>query len=711
MYRPESTRAEATGVLNLMTRRMSASWKKALLGILFVAFTTLATWLVALYYSIRVPAAAGRPEPLQIVITDPLCDPLAEDTLKAHVQRDYGPLAPFLEAKLGRPVKLLYSNDLRDTLQENRENVDLIIGKASTVSFGAVEANEPIRPLARLIDSEGGSHLFGLFIVRADDPAKTLGDLADHRILFGPPCDSERRSAALAALATQGVVAVPPLQTAASCREAALAVAQRNADAAAISSYLLASLEGDEAVGKGTLRVVGRTTPLPSITAFATSQVDRAAEQPILHALLAVKEQPDLLQRLNSKTGFVGLDTKPAAPPPVAREEASRASAVEWTDWRGPGRTGVSPDVPTKLPATVKLLWKRGLTGPGPAGIAATATQVIVADKSQEGDQDIWRCLDAETGNELWTIAYSTPKEMQFTNAPRATPVIHGGYAYLLGAFGDLHCVSLHGSRIVWRRNIVDDFGAKRPPWGMCSTPLIAGDSLIVNPGGKDASLVALGLYAGEVLWKTPGEPTAPASLILGTFGGVRQIVGYDAASLCGWDPNTGQKLWTLLPERKGDYNVATPVNANGRLLVATENNGTRLYDFDSNGRIQPIPVARNPHLAPDTSTPVVIDGFVFGCSRGLFCLDLNDLRTHYSVADDEAFRDYVSLLAGNGHVLATTVKGELILLKAAPQAFTPVARLQVFENGEVWSHPALIGPRLYLRSQNEICCLLLNGS
>ena len=213
-----------------------------------------------------------------------------------------------------------------------------------------------------------------------------------------------------------------------------------------------------------------------------------------------------------------------------------------------------------------------------------------MADKSESKDQDIWRCLDADTGQEMWTVVYATPQKMEFTNAPRATPVIHGNFVYLLGAFGDLHCVNLYGSGVVWRRNILKDFDAKLPTWGTCSTPLVVGDSLIVNPGSADASLVALSLYTGEVLWKTPGGPSAYGSLILGTFGGVRQIVGYDAQSLGGWDPNTGQRLWTLAPAKKGDYNVPTPVDVSGRLLVATENNGTRLHAFDPNGRLHPGP-------------------------------------------------------------------------------------------------------------------------
>jgi outer membrane protein assembly factor BamB len=245
----------------------------------------------------------------------------------------------------------------------------------------------------------------------------------------------------------------------------------------------------------------------------------------------------------------------------------------------------------------------------------------------------------------------------------------------------------------------------------MCSTPLLADDLLIVNPGAPHASLVALCRYTGETIWQTPGEGPAYGSSILGTFGGVRQIVGHDATSLAGWDPDTGRRLWTLQPPRKGDFNVPTPVNIDGRLLVATENNGARLYSFDDRGRILPTPVAQNPRFAPDTSTPVVIGGLVFGCSRGLVCLDLGaDLQTRYRAEANGLFNDHVTLIAGNGHVLAITSAGELVLLKATRDAFTPVARLRLFEDTEVWSHPALLGDRLYVRTMKDICCIQLQG-
>jgi len=392
----------------------------------------------------------------------------------------------------------------------------------------------------------------------------------------------------------------------------------------------------------------------------------------------------------------------PPAPLPMAN----------WTDWRGPARKAYSPSVPATLPAKPRFLWRRSLTGAGLSGVAATTQYVVVADKNERQDQDVFRCLDANTGEQLWSVAYATPTEMDFTNAPRATPVIHAGFVYLLGAFGDLHCVSLEHSQVIWRRNIIEDFDAELPAWGTCSTPLIVDDKLIVNPGAPDAALVALGLYAGEVIWKTPGKPAAYGSLILGTFGGKRQIVGHDAVSLGGWDPNDGTRLWTLMPEVKGEYNVPTPLDVGGRLLVATEKNGTRLYGFDDTGRIRSTPAARNRDLAPDTSTPVMANGLIFGCAAGLFCLDpAKDLTTRYAVTGTKIFEQYAALIAGNDRVLAVTADGTLILFEAAPDRFTPAARLQLFESAEVWSHPALVGNRLYLRTMKEITCVLLTGS
>jgi outer membrane protein assembly factor BamB len=295
------------------------------------------------------------------------------------------------------------------------------------------------------------------------------------------------------------------------------------------------------------------------------------------------------------------------------------------------------------------------------------------------------------------------------SNSPRATPLIHDGKVYLLGAFGDLHCVKLADGEVLWKKNIVREFAARLPKWGMCASPLVVDDKLIVNPGARDASLVALDRLSGKVVWRSPGPPAAYASFVVGRFGGRRQIVGYDAISLGGWDPESGQRLWTLIPPYKGDFNVPTPINIGGRLLVATENNGTRLYEFNDQGAILPKPLAAFLDLAPDSSTPVVVDGKVFGCHKELFCLDAAAGLQPLWAGKDKAFDDYVSIIASRDRLLITTVCGELLLVAAGGKQYNLVSRLRICdEECEILSHPALVGNRLYLRDGASICCVAL---
>jgi len=186
---------------------------------------------------------------------------------------------------------------------------------------------------------------------------------------------------------------------------------------------------------------------------------------------------------------------------------------------------------------------------------------------------------------------------------------------------------------------------------------------------------------------------------------------------LGGWHPETGQRLWKLMPEWDGDFNVPTPIVVGDlckRLLVSTENNGTRLYQFDQQGRIDPKPVARNDDLAPDTSTPVVLDGMVFGNFGALVCLDLDDGLSTLWEADDEPLIDYCSFIAGNGRVLVTTQSGRLYLLRATKKGFDPVSTLDLFQDvpstdRDVWSHPALVKNRLYVRNLRGVYCFLLD--
>jgi ABC-type phosphate/phosphonate transport system substrate-binding protein/outer membrane protein assembly factor BamB len=695
------------------------------------------------------PGPARVATALSLVVMDPLAAPLSCPCVEGYAQRQYDKLAAYLAEQLGRPVNVTFAESFEKALQKaGCKTIDLAIGKDSVVRCDALAMKLTVTPLAQLSGKDGITTQTGLIVVRSADPAQKVDDLKGYRILFGTSECDEKFAAARNLLTSVGVEMpeVADAETTQSCSDGACKIIEwgdSEQAAAVISSYAAPLLEGCGTIKKGDLRVIGETEPVPFITAFSTGRVDEPLREEIEQALLEVASRPELLQALETLVGFVPIDEGYHAllestavssrsdltkePLPKSNETdtapATRASPPEdkaagaWPGWRGPTRDGRVSSLPRTLPTQPSIVWRQPLHRAGLGGIAATDQVVLLGDRDISNTFDQFRCYAATDGALLWTHQYPAPGKLDYDNTPRSTPLIHGEHVYLLGAFGDLACVELESGLALWQINILDHFaGDQELVWGTCSSPLIVDEKLIVNPGGPDASIVALDPLSGDVLWQTPGDLHAYSSFIVAMLGGVRQLVGYDRTSLGGWDIDTGRRLWTLKPPQDGDFNVPTPVATGGRLLVATENNPARLYEFNAHGQIEPTPAAQYDRLAPDTSSPVVVGNRAFCVRLDMFCLDLANGLAPIWIGQDKAFCDYSPLIASDDRVLAVGAGGELILVDALADDFRILSRLKLFgddpsQRAEVLAHPALVGTRLYFRGEKELVCVDLAPS
>ncbi len=651
--------------------------------------------------------AARAAEPLLLVVLDPLAKELACACVQGYGQRDYRKLAARLQSSLKHPVTVEFSDDLADSLAfaAARERV-VVIGDRALVTHAAQQARWPARPVGELTDREGRTTAAALFVARKDDPARALPDLAGRRVLFGLAEADARHAAARTALAALALEPPPRLETRGPGNDAALDVLDSTATpppVAVIPDYALPLLEGCGSITPGDLKVLGRTAPAPFITVFVSRDLPGELAARLEKALFDLGKDARLLRELESKEGFKPVVAEPSTP------GASPRAAVEWPDWRGPHRDGRVPRLPARLPDPARFVWKKPAMPGCLAGLSVSEGRLVLAERDFADEHDVYRCLDAGTGEVLWRIEFPARGRLDYGQSPRATPVLRDGRAWLLGAFGGLRCVRLADGHLLWERDLRRDFQAPLPTWGWSSTPLLVDDLLVVNPGSKPAALAALDAATGRTRWTTPGRPAAYAALVSAAPGGRRQIVGYDQESLGGWDPATGRRLWTLVPPEPGDFNVPTPLVVDGGLIVATENNGTRRYRFNAAGRLEPRPEAAFAELAPDTATPVATAGRLFGVHRELFCLDLRTLEPIWRRADD-ALGDHATLLADDERVLVVTLGGALWLVDARANECRTLSRVRVFdEDVEVYSHPALVGSRLYLRGGERVMCLDLS--
>ena len=169
-----------------------------------------------------------------------------------------------------------------------------------------------------------------------------------------------------------------------------------------------------------------------------------------------------------------------------------------------------------------------------------------------------------------------------------------------------------------------------------------------------------------------------------------------------------------MVPPDASDFNVATPVIWRDGVVLATENNGTRYYEFTNEGQIVVEPKWTNIDCAPDTCTPVVArtDGNdkLFCTAYGeLFCLSGSDLSTKWSEADDR-FYDHTCLIAGSDRLMMWSNDADLLLFDTSAEEFTLVSATRPMSDrkAESMSHPAIVGGKLFLRSQTELICIQL---
>jgi outer membrane protein assembly factor BamB len=362
--------------------------------------------------------------------------------------------------------------------------------------------------------------------------------------------------------------------------------------------------------------------------------------------------------------------------------------------------------VPRQLPPK-KLLWTRALAGECHAPLSVSAGRVVAAD--HDGRRDYWRCFNALDGAPLWTYEYRNAEIMEFGAAPRAAPRIHAGKAYCLNAWGELFCLELAAGKPVWKRRLAREFQQKPPMWGYCCSPLVAAGHLIVNPGGAGGPVAALDLQTGNVVWTGKGEGVNYSSFLLGAFGGVEQVVGYDKKTAGGWDAKTGRRLWTLDVDASYGYIVPSPTAVDGKLLLTSDQENARLMSFTASGRILDKPTAESPDLAPEIATPCVWGGLILGLQSGLLLLDpgspnsLSPLRTLWLYDKEDCLRGVCHAIVSEDRALVLCEDGQLLLLAADRKSCTILDRQKLC--GRTWVHPALAYGRLYVRDQAGIYC------
>ncbi len=390
---------------------------------------------------------------------------------------------------------------------------------------------------------------------------------------------------------------------------------------------------------------------------------------------------------------------------PGASTEAASAHATRnyWTNFRGPNRDGRYDEmaVLTKWPANgLTPIWKQ------PIGIGYAS--FVVADgraytTEQRRRQEVVSAYDVNTGRELWVQGWNAEYNDETGDGPRATPTWDEGRIYALGATGELRCLDAKTGAVAWGRNILKENGASNLQWAMAASPLIVDDKVIVLPGGPGGkSIVAYNKVTGAPVWKSQNDPQAYVSPMLVTLAGRRQIVVVSSSRVLGLVPEDGALLWSHVWNTDMGINVSQPipVDKNRLFISAGYGKGAALLEISGSGNtLSAKALWENINMKNKFNSSVLHEGHVYGLDEGILgCVDVNTGARKWKGGR----YGYGQVILASGHLIITSETGELVLVKATPEAFTEVARFAALE-GRTWNNPAIANGKLLVRNATQM--------
>lgn len=405
---------------------------------------------------------------------------------------------------------------------------------------------------------------------------------------------------------------------------------------------------------------------------------------------------------------LLGALTAPAGTPSVAGD---------WPQILGPHRNGAAAEesIRDTFPASgLPTVWERPV-GRGLAGVAVAEGTAVLFHRL--GNQEVVEALDAATGDVRWKSEHATTYTPSFIedDGPRCVPVIHRGRVYVYGAQGVLKCLNLKSGETLWLRQTHQDFGAREGYFGAGSSPIVVGDRLLVNVGGRrpNTAIVAFDLDSGETLWSAVADDAGYSSPVTATIDGTLHVIFVTRLNAVSVDPANGKVRFRFpFGQRGPTVNGANPVILGDKLfLTASYGVGAVLADLSATGAKELW--RRDDVMSSQYTTPVMDRGLMFGIDgrqdvppANLRCFDPLTGKIHWT---EEAF-GYATLIKADGKLLIQKTNGELVLAEPNSERYVENSRTRVL-NGTVRALPALADGRYFVRNERVLKCVDLRKS
>ena len=328
------------------------------------------------------------------------------------------------------------------------------------------------------------------------------------------------------------------------------------------------------------------------------------------------------------------------------------------------------------------------------------------AEAVAKGQSDIVYCLDALTGEVIWTYGYPALLEgTDYQGGPNATPTIDGNRVYTLSKRGKVFCFNAKTGEVIWQKDLRKEFGIKTPYWGLASSPVIIDNMVIYNAGSYG---LALDKNDGSLIWQNGKGPAGYASALPFSIGNQKCIAMLVHRELVGLVAATGKELWRVKWKTLYDENIPDVIIWGDKLFASTGlGTGSALFKFDDSSLTK---IWSHKKLQNHMNSSVLWDGYIYGIDGAkLVCLDFETGRVAWSKKGAGKYGS--SLTLSDGKLIILTEEGKLIIAEASPKRFKEITSAQIL-SGRCWTVPVLANGKIYARSNatGRLVCLDVSG-
>ncbi|MBL7039222.1 MAG: PQQ-binding-like beta-propeller repeat protein [Pirellulaceae bacterium] len=407
------------------------------------------------------------------------------------------------------------------------------------------------------------------------------------------------------------------------------------------------------------------------------------------------------------------------------------AAEGEWTRFRGPNGTGLSDA--TRIPITwteQDYNWIVDLPGVGHSSPVVWDRKLIVTCGDPKTATRIIVCLDGSDGHTIWQRDYRSENHRQHrhNSYATATPSVDAHGAITTWTTPDevvLLALDLDGNE-QWRR----DLGPFVGPHGSGSSPIIAGDLVVLaneqedpaivarmmgrkvptDPPGK-SFLIAVDRKTGQTRWQVPRRTALAAystPCVRRTTDGAEELIFTSTAyGITAIDLATGRVNWEIDGVFE-DRCVGSPVLA-GELVIGSYGHGVRgmrciavrpgSRSTDTKPAII-IDVTRSVPLVP---SPLVKGNriFLWADDGVVTCLDGSSGEVIWRERVDGSY--YGSPVCVRDRLYCISRDGEVVVVSASDR-FEVLARIPLGEPS--FATPAISNGVMYLRTQSHLYSL-----